>query len=300
MDVTRSEAVVVEVDVDAAELDEATGELWARGALAIEERERPDGGVRLVTSCADPAACRALASQLGHRWTVAVTDVDDSVYDTWRDHARPARAGHRIVLCPPWYPVGFDAPDVLGNDIVVTIDPGRAFGSGAHPTTRLVLGELERLVAPDTRVLDVGCGGGALAVTAALLGARTVAIDIDPAATDATRANAERNGVTDRVLVSGDPLGSVGGDHDVVVANIGGLELITLAPALAERVRPGGALVTSGILADRWRDHVAAFTERAPGLRLEGVGASESWACLTYRRVDDAPPGRPVGGTRPT
>ena len=123
---------------------------------------------------------------------------------------------------------------------MVLIDPGRAFGSGSHPSTLLALAALEALVLPGSTVLDVGCGSGVLAVAAARLGAgRVVAIDIDPAAHEATLDNAARNGVA--VEVSATPLGEVAGRFDVVVANLLAPTLVELAAPLGERVGEQGS-----------------------------------------------------------
>jgi ribosomal protein L11 methyltransferase len=159
----------------------------------------------------------------------------------------------------------------------VEIDPGRAFGSGAHTTTRLVL---ERLVerSPVT-VLDVGCGSGVLAVVAARLGAARVdAIDIDPAAKEATASNAARNAV--HVNVRDESLDALDGPYDLVLANLLAPVLVAHAPDLVRLVAPGGRLVVSGVLVDRWA-HVAAATKP---LRVERVDELEGWAALTLAR----------------
>jgi ribosomal protein L11 methyltransferase len=149
----------------------------------------------------------------------------------------------------------------------VVIDPGRAFGHGGHPSTRLVLAAVDELVTGGERVLDVGCGSGVLAIAALALGAgRAVAVDVDPAAVAATRDNAARNGVADRVRVHGPAGGLVRGTDrfDLVLANMLLPDLVAVAPDVAGLLAPGGAVAVSGVLAGQRRDLVAAY--RSVGL----------------------------------
>jgi ribosomal protein L11 methyltransferase len=169
------------------------------------------------------------------------------------------------VVVPAW----LDGPPAGPEDVVVTIDPGRVFGHGAHPTTRLLLEELDRRIVGGERVLDVGCGSGVLAVAAARLGAATVtAVDIDPDAVLVTLANAARNGVT--VAASTTALAEVTGVHDIVLANIGAAVLREEAVALQARVAPTGVLVMSGLLVGAWEDVAARYAGTASVAELEG------------------------------
>jgi ribosomal protein L11 methyltransferase len=262
-------AEAVEVRVGAADVDLVSGLLWGAGVSAVGEESRPDGTVVLRTDVPEGGA-EALTDVLGGRWSVALVEVDDG-RDGWRQHARVVRVG-RVVIRPPWVPLGLVAPD----EVVAEIDPGPTFGHGAHPTTRLCLAALDRILGPGDVVLDVGCGSGVLAIAAVLLGApRAVAVDIDPAAVTATRANAERNGVADRVDVR--PAGEMPeATFEVVVANIGAAALRDLAPALRERVAPGGTLVLSGLLDPPPPAVAAAF---AP-LAVVADDRDEGWTAL--------------------
>src|SRR5690606_26595442 len=137
--------------------------------------------------------------------------------DAWREFAGPVEIGDRLLVVPAWQA----RPRSSGSRAVVTLDPGRAFGSGAHPSTVLALELLAELLRHGDEVLDVGCGGGVVAVAAAVLGARQAyGVDVDPAAVAATAANALANQVADRVEVALDGTGGPEGRFDVVVANV--------------------------------------------------------------------------------
>lgn len=281
----------VEVVVGADEADLASGLLWEADVSAVAEHAEGDGRVRLRADV-PPGGIEAVRSALGDRWPVTEVRVDDGL-DTWREHAVAVRAGRRLVVRPPWVPLGEVGPE----DVVVEVDPGAAFGHGAHPTTRLCLAALEAEleVRPGGAVLDVGSGSGVLAVAAARLGAaRVVAVDIDPAAVAATRANAAANGVADRIEASsvGPPGGRAGGQDppvgslaslpgpfDVVVANIGAATLVALASDLVGLVAPGGVAVLSGLL-DPPPPEVGAA--HAP-LAVAGVPSLDGWSALVLR-----------------
>jgi ribosomal protein L11 methyltransferase len=214
---------------------------------------------------------------------VTPVEVDeDRDLDAWREHATATRAGIHVVLCPAWQPL----PQADPEDVLVVLDPGRAFGSGSHPATRLAAAAIEAWVAPGDRVLDVGCGSGVLAVVALRLGAGSaVGIDVDPAALSATGANAAVNGVADRLAVRQAGLGDDGagtspGQADLVVANIGVRVLSERAAALQELVRPGGVVVLSGLL-DEQADAVVA---RFDGCQELERRHEDGWAAPVLRR----------------
>jgi ribosomal protein L11 methyltransferase len=166
---------------------------------------------------------------------------------------------------------------------VIRLDPGLAFGTGTHPTTRMCLRWLARR--PETahlgRVLDYGCGSGILAIGAALMGARHVdALDIDPAAVQATADNARHNGVLPSALVPGLP-DRASGLYDVVLANILATPLKLLAPLLIGHLAPGGWLVLAGILERQAEELMAAY---APGVALTVADREEGWILMTAHR----------------
>lgn len=275
----------VHVDVAPRDADRVSGELWGLGATGIEERDRTTldkpvrGGdvVTLVASFESEAAAaraaKALPRELGPRIEHVV---GDAWRDAWRAHFKPTRLGRRLVVRPSWEPFARKR-----GDVVLTLDPGRAFGTGTHESTRLVLGELDRRVRGGESVLDVGCGSGILGVAALLLGASSVrALDVDPDSVAVTRENAELNGVASRVEASCTPVGRLRGSYDLVLANIQAEVLIPLARAIAARVAPGGTLVMSGLLVGQERDVLAAYRP----MRKLAAPVEGEWVALVLRK----------------
>jgi ribosomal protein L11 methyltransferase len=271
---------VVTVAVPAADADVAADAMWQAGAIGIEERDTPTG-LLLVAAAPGGDIGRLLAS-VAHRWPAEVVAVDiDAALDAWKTYARPARAGDRLVVRPPWVPA---IP--AGGAIEVVIDPGRAFGSGAHASTCLALAALERLVGGGERVLDAGCGSGVLGIAALALGAaEVVGVDHDPVAIAASRANATRNRVGDRFTASDRPLDEVAaadGPFDLVVANLLLPDLLVLAGALGAALTADGSLAVSGVLVDQ-RQPVVAAAARS-GLVPVGEETTEDWLAVTFAR----------------
>ena len=189
----------------------------------------------------------------------------------WREGLTPVRAG-RWTVTPSWHATGAD------DELV--IDPGQAFGTGHHETTVACLRALDEIALAGRRVLDLGTGTAVLAIAAARRGAQVVAVDVDPLATDAARANARRNGVAIEVRSGG--VEAVDGERfDVVVANLDSATLVRLAPSLAAALPAGGELIASGVGNPRAAEVAAAL--RAVGLATSAV-AGEEWALLRARR----------------
>jgi len=213
---------------------------------------------------------------------LAAAEITDSGWaEKWKEHFHARKVGRRIVIKPSWETF---APG--DGEVVVTIDPGQAFGTGTHETTQMCLRFVEDLFehdpAPRT-VLDVGTGTGILGIAAALLGAESVlCIDTDPVAVEVAGNNAEANGVAGVFRTEGTSLSAVHGEHDLVLANLIAEILIDLAEDLVARCAPGGHLVLSGILAekagwvaDEFRRHGATLAEKA---------ADGQWAALLLLR----------------
>ena len=275
-------ALLLEVPVAAEDVDVVSGDLWAAGAVAIEEVPGEAGVVVLRTCPAGPDGLDALLAAAGDRPGVRTTEVAaDAGADAWRAHARPWRAGARLVVWPRWVDRDGEHAHLLAEgDVVVVLDPGRAFGSGAHTSTRLALAGLEAHVGPGSRVLDVGCGSGVLALAAAQLGAeRVVAVDLDPVARAVTADNAAHAGLDDRVEVVADPVGDVAGTFDVVVANLLPDALRSVGPDLARRAAPDGHVVVAGLL-----DHqVQGVCAAMPTLGMVSRTGEDGWAGLVLR-----------------
>jgi ribosomal protein L11 methyltransferase len=261
---------VVELEVDASEAELAADALWQASPSAVSEVAAGHGRVRLIADVAD-------VGRIPGSWDVRAIEPDSAAHlDAWRAWARPLRAGRRVLVQPAWI-----AQDAVGpDDLVVRLDPGRSFGSGSHPSTRLVLAGLEDELQPGDRVLDVGCGSGVLAVAACLLGAAgATAVDVDPEAPAVTRGNAAANGVGPLVDASNDPVEAVVGTFEVVVANIGLRVLRELAGSIRARVAPGGLLVLAGLLDAQADEVVTAYRPCVEVSRR----SSEGWTALLLR-----------------
>jgi len=188
----------------------------------------------------------------------------------------PTRIGERLWIVPSWH----EPPDP--SAINIRLDPGVAFGTGTHPTTRLCLAWLAQNMPRGARVLDYGCGSGVLAIAAAKLGAREViGTDIDEQALDAARANSERNAVDARYTAPGR---LPAGQFDVVLANILANPLRLLAPMLLSRVAPGGALVLSGVLQRQADELIAAYALADHRVPLRVWASDDGWVCLAGHR----------------
>jgi len=203
--------------------------------------------------------------------------------NNWKVHFKPVRIGERLVIKPTWEQY-LKQP----GDLVIQIDPGMAFGTGAHPTTRMCLESMERICFNENGgtlpgpVLDVGTGSGVLSIAAALMGAtRIIAVDIDPEAVRVTRENLELNGVDHLVAASTTDLDDLQEEYGVVVANILAEELVRLSAQLTAKVAPGGWLILSGILTEKEQFVCAGF----PGLTLVENPRELEWSCLTFRKA---------------
>ena len=274
------------MSVDVADPRAGTAE---EAPLFDEPGSATDGrwGVSRLTALfpAGTDAGRALDAALAATGTNALPHESFAVAD--QDWVRasqaqfaPIRISATLWIVPSWRsPVD---PQALN----LVLDPGLAFGTGAHPTTRLCLRWLVREFRAGQSVLDYGCGSGILAIAASLLGAGTVVgVDIDPVALPAARANAARNGVDARFVSPDAFAADAAAAFDVVVANILANPLVLLAPALARRVHVGGHLVLSGILASQ-ADEIAATYGR--WFRI-GVGETDDgWVVLAGVRLDPA------------
>lgn len=251
---------------------------------------RDPRAVREAVAAADRALGHLSAFGLREIGALVTTVVHDSDWaSAWKRHVRVMRIGRRIVIRPTWRRHR-RAP----GDVVIAMDPGMAFGTGLHPTTRLCLAGIERWAddgllsrgaAADghARLLDVGCGSGVLAIAAGLLGAgELVGVDTDPIAIEATLANAGRNRLRRRVRAWQGTVPTGAAPFDLVAANLIASVLVALAPRLRDELRPGGRLLASGIFVDREGDVRSALA--AAGLAILRREAEGDWVALDAER----------------
>ena len=199
----------------------------------------------------------------------------------WQQHFPPLRIGARLLIRPSW-----DETPADDAEVVLTLDPGRAFGTGTHATTALCLEVIARLAAsatPPGRVLDVGAGSGILAMAAAALGAReVVACEIDADACQVAAENIAANRLQHLISTTTVPLEQLDGSYDLILANILAGENIRLAPHFLARLAPAGHLALSGILVEQEAAVTAAFGPLP--LSLVSIDRRDEWSCLLYRR----------------
>ncbi len=276
----------VHVDVSPEEADETSALLFELGAEGVEERDEgtlaksaASGKVTLVASFATredaESAILELDASLSPRYEEIV---GDAWRDAWKEHYRPFAIAPGIVIRPPWEPY-----EAKPGEKVLELEPGRAFGTGLHETTRLVAQAIQKHASElaDTVVLDVGCGSGILALAAIVLGAKSaVAIDVDQEAIDVTNENAQRNGLADRIQASTTDLADLEMTSKVVVANIEAKVLIPIAHVLERHVAPGGLLLLSGILVPQKDDVRNAY----PDMELLESPALGEWVLLALRK----------------
>ena len=277
----REEVSAFRVTVPASDEDLATALLWEAGTLGLQVTAAGGDAVLLAYFSAGAASAASILVALDRLpvariENAAVPEVDWVA--RFRDGFRPFQAGPFHVV-PAW------AADAAGDGRRLIVDPGQAFGTGTHESTRLCLAALEALCAArrPRRVLDVGTGSGILAIAARLLGAGTaVGIEIDADALPAARDHAALNGVAVH-LVRGDGARAVRpGAFDLVLANIAAPLLVDHARELAEACRPGGDLVLAGVLRDDVAAVRAAFTAFAASIDVRTDG---EWAALVLRRA---------------
>lgn len=284
----------VVVDVSDGEAEEAGALLFDLGASGVEQRDETTlvraatGRAVLAASFARDEDAVAARGELPAAWSPRVEHVvGDEWRDEWKKYFEPFGLCPGVVVRPPWRPY-----EPQEGERVVVLEPGRAFGTGLHDSTRLVaeaIAERKPRLA-GAHVLDVGCGSGILALAALALGAAAArAVDVDPDAVAATRENAIRNAVSERLLVDTTPVEEIPGRYDVVLANIEAHTLREMAPSLVARLSAGGTLVLGGILSaggaedsdgdEPWRGVVRAYAAVA----LEETRARGEWLAAVFR-----------------
>ena len=219
-----------------------------------------------------------LKAILGDHIPMAATALEDKNWiRAWMDQFKPSKFGEHLWICPSWLEVKEE------NAVVVSLDPGLAFGTGTHPTTALCLGYLDSLDLQGKQVLDYGCGSGILAIAALKLGAKNaLGVDIDEQALQASRENAERNNVSDKLeLFMGTDQKLDLPKSPVTVANILAGPLAELEPIIASLTESGGKLALSGILTEQADSVIEAYSK---DFVMNKVKDKEGWALLTGTR----------------
>ena len=234
-------------------------------ATTQDRRDRIDAAARLIAKL-------ARVSDLRER----VAD-EDEWRDSWKEFFHPLRIGRGIVICPTWREC-----ETKPGDAVVRLDPGMAFGTGHHPTTRMCLELLEREMSEGGRALDLGCGSGVLSIAAAKLGAASVVgLEIDEVAVRSARSNVEMNGAGDRVEIVRGTLPSAKAaarSFDLALANISARVIVDAAAHLADCLAPGGTLIASGVIEPHLGGVTAAL--EAAGATVRERMMDGDWAAL--------------------
>ena len=296
--------ISVEADTEAVEaVSEILGRVAPTGTSVEPGFELVDEGlgarvdparsaiVRAYVEATDPEAVERTVEEvthaLGHLQVfdlrpigeVTTRLIDEADWaEEWKRHFPVLRVGRRLVIRPTWR-----RHRAAEGDVVLALDPGMAFGTGLHPTTRLCLASLERLAdsggVEARTVLDVGCGSGILGIAAVRLGASSaLGVDTDPIAIEATSANARRNRIASSVRAREGTIPTGEGPFDVVLANLIASLLVRLGPELRAELAPGGTLLASGIFAEREAEVRDAF--RLAGLRVTDRLAEGDWVAL--------------------
>ncbi len=283
----RAADVLRELDPSGVSIEEPVEALDHEGSYRLREGE-PALVRAYVRAARDDALSQILRGMLADagmdQADVSTRFVREEDWaEAWKAHFKVQRYG-RVVVCPSWLEA-----DLRPGDALVRLDPGMAFGTGDHPTTRGCLLALDRHLRAGDSVLDVGTGSGILALAAARLGAAcVVAVDVDPQCAEVAARNVAENGLTDRIAVAAGSMGDAwpfaepaSGGFDLVLANIIAGTLVKLAPDLIDAVKPGGVLVASGVIAEREAEVRAAFE---PAMTLVESAAEGDWRTLVYRR----------------
>lgn len=267
----------------------------------------PDDGMALVSSYVEPDRdLRQLKEELERgllelkefvdigEGTITMEEVDDKDWiDNWKEFFKPFRVAENIIIKPTWETL----PDKREQDLVIEIDPGTAFGTGAHETTKLCVESLQEYITPESSLLDVGCGSGILSIIGIKLGAgHATAIDIDPAAIKASIENREENGIPEEKLriLCGNLLEEealkeqVGiGCYDIVVANILAGVIIPLSGMISQYLKEGGIFVSSGII-NTMEEPVRAAV-RKHGFIIRKETRMGDWISFTAQKPQASP-----------
>ena len=209
---------------------------------------------------------------------------DEDWSEIWKQYFHPIPVGEKILICPAW-----EEPKDTNGRVVFTVNPGMSFGTGSHPSTRFCLEEIEKNLKEGDTVLDLGCGSGILSITALLLGASSsVAVDIDPNATDVAYTNLELNNLPrDNYktytgdITTNEELRDKLGTHNIVLANIVADVIIAIAPFIRGFMKENATFICSGIILERLDEVKLALTQN--GLEITNIKTDDDWAAITAK-----------------
>jgi len=221
----------------------------------------------------------AMLGRSGIESRIEINLVDDADWsENWKKYFKQINIGNRLSVCPSW-----EEPKYEDGREVIMLDPGAAFGTGAHATTRLCMELLESRCESGYRMLDVGCGSGILAIAAAKLGAEECfGVDIDPIAVKVATENAEENKVTQSICFEVGSIEAADGEYDVMCANIVADVIIMLAKDMAAHLKAGASVICSGIIEGRQDEVEKALIEA--GLTIEEHIVKENWHAIAAKR----------------
>jgi ribosomal protein L11 methyltransferase len=211
---------------------------------------------------------------------VIVNKVNEEDWENnWKKYYKPTKIGNKIIIKPIW-----EEYVTKAGEIIVELNPGMAFGTGTHETTRMCTEALEKYVSPNVTVFDIGTGSGILAIVAAKLKAKkVVGVDLDPVAVDSAKENVSYNGLDNIEILHGNLMEVVNGKAEIVVANIIADVIMFLADDVKKFIMPNGYFITSGILKDR-KDEVANKLISS-GFSIEEINVQGEWACVIGRLI---------------
>ena len=274
-------------DVTRPQVDDTSMQLFELGALGVEERDastlvksRQHDRITLVASFASRGEAEAAIAELDKSLSPVIEEIiGDAWRDSWKEHFRPFEFCPGVVVRPPW-----EIYEKVGEEDVLELEPGRAFGTGLHETTSLValvLAEHKEQL-KDKPMLDLGCGSGILGLVGLLYGAKhALLVDIDEDAVAVSRENAERNNMLSKTEFRACGIEGVPETFPVVLANIEARVLIPMARELISKVEPGGLLVLSGILVPQAESVTEAYAALAPvDQKVRG-----EWVSLVFKRA---------------
>lgn len=273
---------------DYSDLEQGAREI-AHIDLIDEELLRRDRTVSCIHVYLDPqenpteaiAFLRERFAAVGISSEVAATTVSEQDWaNQWKQYFKPLSVGDRLLICPAWEQA--ENPD---GRLVLSIEPGMAFGTGGHDTTRMVLEAMQPLLSPHSTVLDVGCGSGILSIAALLLGAGAVTgVDIDALAVKTAIENGKLNGMTQPqyTIIEGDLVDKISGQYDIVLANIVADAIKMLSPVIPPFLKAGGIYIVSGIIAERGQEVENCLMDC--GFTVAERREHGGWLCFVCRK----------------